>query len=232
MNYNIYTVISIFIIIIFISCMSSIFKIFFIDLFFPNKLVDGCYTDNCKASRCIGYNCECKSCYGTECEAGYCVGEGCLAGDCYGIGCLAGDCYGYGCKPGICHDPYCIEGVCPQTNKKCRDGKAKVIPQNFYLKNSSYFPKNTIMNPQLCNPTITLHDILIGRVKGLDLKKISYNQPPGCNLSELDNKKITITTDPPIFKNLNCELCIKDNKYAKCSRYDSILGKKGQIEWK
>lgn len=232
MIYNIYTVISISIALIFISCMSVIFRIFFIDQFLPNKLVDGCYTDNCKAPRCVGFNCECKSCYGNQCEAGYCVGENCKAGDCYGIGCKAGNCYGYGCKPGVCYDPNCPTGACPQNTKRCNDGKALIIPSNFYLRNGSYFPKNTIMHPELCDPDITLNDILMDRAKGLDLEKIYYNLPFGSNISQLDNKKIKVSTKPSLFKNLNCELCRKDGKYAKCNRYGSILNEKGQIEWK
>jgi hypothetical protein len=212
--------------------MFVIFKIFFIDNFSPNNLVDGCYTDNCKAARCIGYNCECKSCQGDNCEAGYCIGENCRAGDCYGVGCRAGDCYGYGCKPGVCHDPTCIVGTCPQTNKKCKDGKAKPIPPNFYLRNGQYFPKNTIMNPQLCNPKITLNDVLIGRTKGLDIEKIYFNKQNMDKVNEVNSKNIEITTTPPIFKNLNCEICRKDGDYVRCNRYDSILGQKGQIQWK
>jgi len=215
---------------LFILCMIIIFKIFFFDKINPNKTIDGCYYDNCKAGRCIGYNCECKSCIGKNCEAGYCVGENCKAGNCVGTGCKAGDCYGYGCSPGVCFDPLCPRGTCPQVNKLCTDGKAMRIENSFFLKNKSYFPENTLLNPPLCNPQITMNDILAGRADGLGIDKIYFDIDNSEKLKEL-NKNI-IDSDKVIFKNLNCELCNKNGNNINCHKYLPAIDKNGKIMWK
>lgn len=228
-----FNVINILLALLFILFFIIIFKIFFLDRISPNKIVDGCYSDNCKAARCIGYGCECKSCTGDKCEAGYCVGENCKAGDCSGTNCVAGNCYGYGCKPGVCFDPLCPYENCPQTNKKCIDGKALRIEDNYFLKNKSYFPNNTVLNPPLCDPNISLNDILIGRADGLDINKMYFNNINFPNLKELNNKEIIVNFDRPVFKNLNCELCLKDtNNNIKCHKYVSGIDKNGKIIWK
>ena len=209
--------------------MIIIFKIFFFDKVDPNHTVDGCYYDNCKAPRCIGYDCECKSCIGKECEAGYCVGENCKAGNCVGTGCKAGDCFGYGCKPGICIDPLCPRGSCPQVNKLCTDGKAFRIENSFFLKNKLYFPENTTMNPPLCNPNVTMMDILAGRADGLNIEKTSFVTNKCPIIKELN--KDMISSDPLIFKNLNCELCSRVGNDINCHKYVPAIDKTGKIAW-
>lgn len=227
-----FDVINILIASLFICFMFIIFKIFFFDRIYPNRTVDGCYGNNCKSPRCIGYNCQVKSCTGDNCEGGYCVGENCKAGDCIGTGCKAGDCYGYGCKPGVCFDPLCKYETCPQTNKKCTDGQAKRIENSFFLKNKNYFPNATTMNPPLCIPNVTLNDILIGRADRLNIKKTYFNDKRTVGVKEADNKHVIIETEPKIFKNLNCELCINGSGITKCHNYSPIINKNGQIEWK
>lgn len=231
-----FDVINILLALLFILFMMIIFKIFFGKIY-PNKIIDGCYYDNCKAPRCVGYDCECKSCIGKECEAGYCVGENCKAGNCVGTGCIAGNCYGYGCKPGICIDPLCPYASCPQTNKQCTDGKALRIENSFFLKNKSYFPQNTTLNPPLCNSQITMNDILIGRADGLDINKMYFDNKIFENtkkVNKIDDKKVVINIDKNqgIFKNLNCELCKKTDNNINCRKYSPSIDKNGKIVWK
>lgn len=212
-------------------CSCSVFIIFFfINKIEPNKLVDSCFGTNCKAPRCIGYNCKCKDTFGDNSEAGYCVGENCQAGNCFGTGCKAGDCYGYGCKPGICFDPLCPYETCPQTNKRCKDGNAKRIIDNYFLKNRGYFHSGTILNPKLCDPDITLYDNIIGRTDSLNLKKIHYNIPYLSSITQIDPKTVNIQTEPKIFKNINCELCRNDNDQTICHTY-TPTNKNGKIIW-
>lgn len=222
-------IISILLSIIFIIFIYSTFKIFYIDNYPPNTIINGCTGDGCIASNCIGYNCKCLACVGNSCQGGYCVGENCTAGDCYGENCKAGDCFGYGCKPGVCYDPKCTSTTCPQIIKNCKDGTAGLITKDlFYLKNRNYFPTQSILNPKLCKPYISLKDILAGRANTLNITNTSYNFK-----SYTDNElNVLQSSKPSIFKNINCDFCIKNNTGAFCHNTNPYVNNELKILWK
>lgn len=203
--------ITIIILIIFILLVSSFFKII-LNPIKPNKQVYGCTQPNCISPKCIGHDCQCDGCIGDKCIAGDCYGESCKAGDCSGVNCKAGDCYGSDCTPGICTDPTCEIGTCPQESKKCIDGQKLQIKKENYLKNMDYFPKNTLFHPPLCRDFLSLNDMLKGRAKNLQFKRTSFNSQ-----TETEEKYIRMRTDPPTFKNGNCDICIRINNTIKCN---------------
>ena len=161
----------------------------------------------------------------------FCVGENCKAGDCYGKKCKAGKCYGYGCKPGTCFDPDCPIEKCPQIIKDCQDGTADKVDFNkFYLKNRRYFPKRSMLNPQLCKPYITKKDILDGRADDLELENITYNYK---NNVYSDNEKIKlVSSKPSLFKSINCDLCKKVDNETICHETAPFESENGEILWK
>jgi len=216
---------------LFISFIILIFKLFFINQYYIKKLIKGCSDHNCETPSCVRYNCKVEPCYGSECRGGTCIGENCKAGDCHGTNCKAGDCYGYNCKPGICHDPLCPLGKCLQLTKNCQDGKALRIDNTFYLKPRKYFPKGTIMNPPLCDPHITMKDILEGRTSELDLQEINYDVSYD-NFQINLNKTVVESSVPELIKNINCEICKKENNHMTCQKASPLFNQNGKIEWK
>jgi len=168
-----------------------------------NEFVDGCLGDGCVGARCIGWGCESGTCVGDSCQGGVCIGEGCKAGDCVGINCVAGDCYGYGCKAGVCWDPLSKSGV----NKRCQDGIARRLDINNapFLKISSYFPNGTLFNPSICK-NVSEIDLQNDRVSGIGTTDINQ-----------------------IFKNINCELCSKQNR---CRIFQPVQNQNGNWIWK
>jgi hypothetical protein len=212
---------------ILICSLYVIFRLLYVDRFKPETVLDGCVGDQCMSAKCVGFNCQCNSCVGTECQGGNCFGENCKAGDCIGTGCKAGDCYGYNCRPGVCFDPTCSYEICSQASKNCQDGKAYIL-KNSFMKYAPYFPQGTLLNPQLCDPEITLNDIMKGRTKKLKLDEMSFETE---STAALNLKKISVSTDPKLFKNENCELCIKKNNKNYCDTHHPVINEKGKYEW-
>jgi len=221
---NIYLKLSNIIILITIVLIISLCSwFFFIKKFNPDIEIKGCITDNCISSKCTGYNCICNKCVGDFCKAGDCIGENCRAGDCNGKNCKAGDCYGNNCKPGVCIDPSCTEN-CPQINKQCKDGDKKEIIRPFYYQYTKLFPINTILNPPLCKPYITVGDLRDPKVNKLGLKyvqlldnkssTIKYGTLYSTDLIKKynlkDTDKITATI-PNTIKDHNCNIIIYKN---------------------
>lgn len=216
---------------IFVFTMTVIFKFFFINQYYIQTKIKECNGDKCVNPKCIRYNCKVDPCNGSECQAGSCIGENCQAGDCYGTNCRAGDCYGNNCKPGICHDPLCPTGKCLQLNKQCYDGKALRIDNTFYLKPRKYFPRGTLMNPPLCYPKITMNDILLGRANNLNIQEITYDIVDDNGVIDL-NKTTVKRSIPELIKNINCDICKKEDNQIKCQIATPVFDQRGKIIWK
>ena len=194
-----------------------------------NKIIKGCKGNNCRSHNCYGRYCQTTWCDGDKCKAGNCIGEKCLAGGCRGTQCRAGDCYGYACKPGTCYDPKCPKETCPQQYKNCIDGKKLIIKQPFYWGLTKMFPNDTKLNPPICENKYRLRDLIEGRAQDLPIKSVHFKNKVTVPIETLfDKKKMNnlglkqtteiSSTDPKIFKNKNCDLCVISNGKRICSK--------------
>jgi len=169
------------------------------------------------SNNCIGYNCISIGCNSDSCKSGYCIGEKCQAGNCVGTNCSAGDCFGSRCIPGKCIDPKCVKGTCPQNNKQCRDGRRLEIKRPSYYKYTKKLPYGTILNPPLCDNSISVGELRRGLGRNLGIKSINITTKgtiPYKNIfTDLTIKDMEIInfTIPNYKKDYNCNLCINEN---------------------